>query len=164
MPAAEPRASVANADYIRALNFPETAEDREGFAALRRALKDRQAAQLIQAAQDVLTLLSQDAVYVDDLRPSLAPPDIWRAYAKDTRGSDIATLGGVGDHGSLALTASRMKQDPIFRDAAHHFLRLFDRGVTWFEPNASDAELQDLANTRSARAFLLLGRVAGSFD
>ncbi|HBS98673.1 hypothetical protein ACFSDD_05400 [Salipiger marinus] len=163
-PAEALRPPVANADYIRALNFPENAEDRDGFSALRRALKDRQAAQLIQAAQDVLTLLSQDGIYMDDLRPDMARPEIWRAFAKGTRGRAIAALGGVRDRSSLALTAGRMKQDPIFRDAAHHFLRLFDRGVARFEPNASDAELQDLANTRSSRAFMLLGRVAGTFD
>ena len=38
--------------FIRALNFPETAEDEAGFAALRRALQDRSAGQLITAAQD----------------------------------------------------------------------------------------------------------------
>ena len=36
-------------DLIRALNFPDTDKDVEGFAALRRALKDRTARQLIQA-------------------------------------------------------------------------------------------------------------------
>ncbi|EAU46904.1 hypothetical protein R2601_13819 [Salipiger bermudensis HTCC2601] len=82
---------VANADFIRALNFPETAEDEEGFAALRRALKDRQSAQLIQAAQDVLTLLSQDGIYMDDLRPDLARPELWRAFAEGTRGRAIAS-------------------------------------------------------------------------
>ncbi|MEM9581242.1 MAG: hypothetical protein AAF891_11195, partial [Pseudomonadota bacterium] len=46
-------------DFIRALNFPENADDKDGFDALRKALKDRKASQLIQAAQDVLTLLSQ---------------------------------------------------------------------------------------------------------
>ena len=112
----------------------------------------------------MLTLLSQDGIYMDDLRPDMARPEIWRAFAKGTRGRAIAALGGVRDRSSLALTAGRMKQDPIFRDAAHHFLRLFDRGVARFEPNASDAELQDLANTRSSRAFMLLGRVAGTFD
>lgn len=61
-------------DLIRALNFPETAEDEAGFAALRRAMKDRSASQLIQAAQDVLTLLSQDGIYMDDLRPDRARP------------------------------------------------------------------------------------------
>ncbi|WGW04835.1 hypothetical protein [Tropicibacter oceani] len=155
---------LSNADFIRALNFPETAEDKEGFNALRRALKDRAAAQLIQAAQDILTLLSQDGIYMDDLRPDLARPEVWRTFAKGTRGRAIAPLGGVRDRSSLALAAGRMKQDPIFRDAAHHFLRRFDRSFAGFEPNASDAEITEFAGTRSARAFMLLGRVAGTFD
>lgn len=163
-PAEALRPPLANADFIRALNFPETAEDEVGFAALRRALRDRQAAQLIQAAQDVLTLLSQDGIYMDDLRPDMARPEIWRSFAKGARGRSIAALGGVRDRSSLALTAGRMKQDPIFRDAAHHFLRLFDKGVARFEAEASDSDISDLANTRSSRAFMLLGRVAGTFD
>ncbi|MEL7093411.1 MAG: hypothetical protein AAFN94_16930, partial [Pseudomonadota bacterium] len=39
---------IDSQDFIRALNFPETAEDEDGFAALRRAMKDRETAQLIQ--------------------------------------------------------------------------------------------------------------------
>jgi len=152
------------ADFIRALNFPETADDEAGFAALRRALKDRQAAQLIQAAQDVLTLLSQDGIYMDDLRPDMARPEVWRRFAEGARGRTIAALGGVRDRSSLALAAGRMRQDPIFRDAAHHFLRRFDRTFQEFEPDASDAEISELGDTRTSRAFMLLGRVAGMFD
>ncbi|SNR34583.1 hypothetical protein [Puniceibacterium sediminis] len=155
---------ISNADLIRALNFPDTAEDQAGFTALRRALKDRQSAQLVQASQDVLTLLSQDGIYMDDLRPDMARPEIWRRFASGDRGRTIAALGGIRDRTSLALTSGRMKQDPIFRDAAHHFLRLFDKSFAKFEPGASDAEISDYANTRTARAFMLLGRVAGTFD
>lgn len=155
---------LSTEDLIRALHFPETAEDIEGFAALRRALKDRSAAQLIQAAQDVLTLLSHEGIYMDDLRPDMARPEIWRQFAHGARGRAVASLGGVRDRSSLALTAGRMKQDPIFRDAAHHFLRLFDRMFTTFEAQASDAEISALGETRTARAFMLLGRVAGTFD
>jgi len=155
---------LANSDFVRALHFPETADDQEGFAALRRALKDRPSAQLVQAAQDVLTLLSQDGIYMDDLRPDMARPEYWRRFAKGERGRTIAALGGVRDRSSLALAAGRMKQDPIFRDAAHHFLRLFDKGFAKFEETATDAEISDLAGTRSARAFMLLGRVTGTFD
>ncbi len=151
-------------DFIRALNFPETAEDEAGFAALRRALRDRRAAQLIQAAQDVLTLLSQDGIYMDDLRPDMARPDVWRQFAQGTRGRAVASLGGIRDRTSLALTSGRMKQDNIFRDAAHHFLRLFDKMIAEFEPLASDADLSALSETRTARAFMLLGRVAGAFN
>jgi len=151
-------------DFIRALNFPETAEDEEGFSALRRALKDRNASQLVQASQDVLTLLSQEGIYMDDLRPDRARPEIWRAFAEGARGRTIAALGGIRDRSSLALTNARMKQDPIFRDAAHHFLRRFDRTFAEFEKEATDGEISAFADTRTARAFMLLGRVAGTFD
>ncbi len=155
---------LAREDFIRALNFPETAEDTEGFSALRRALKDRPTAQIIQAAQDILTLLSQDGIYMDDLTPDRARPEIWRNFAQGARGRSVAALGGVRDRSSLALTAGRMKQDPIFRDAAHHFLRRFDRSFAAFEADADDADISALADTRTARAFMLLGRVAGTFD
>ncbi|UWR24087.1 hypothetical protein K3756_03600 [Sulfitobacter sp. S190] len=155
---------LAHDDLIRALNFPETAEDEQGFAALRRALKDRGAAQLIQAAQDVLTLLSQDGIYMDDLRPDRARAEVWRMFGQGARGRPIAPLGGIRDRSSLALTAGRMKQDPIFRDAAHHFLRRFDQLFSTFEADASDEEIARFSDTRTARAFMLLGRVAGTFD
>ena len=80
------------------------------------------------------------------------------------RGRAVAPLGGIRDRSSLALTAARMKQDPIFRDAAHHFLRKFDHTFAEFEAEASDAEISALGDTRTARAFMLLGRVAGTFD
>lgn len=157
-----PPLSVAN--FIRALQFPETPEDKEGFRALRLALEDRTSAKLIRAAQDVLTLLSQDGIYVDDLQPDLCHPEVWRRFAGGERGRSIAALGGIRDRASLTLTAARMKSDPVFRDAAHHFLRTFDKTFAAFEPNASDAELADLADTRTARAFMLFGRVTGTFD
>jgi len=163
-PAEELQPPLAQSDFIRALNFPETAEDKEGFAALRRALKNRSTAQLIQASQDVLTLLSQDGIYMDDLRPDMARPEVWRRFAAGERGRAVAVLGGVRDRSSLALAAARMKQDTIFRDAAHHFLRLFDRMFTQFADTATDAEISELSDTRTARAFMLLGRVAGTFD
>lgn len=155
---------LATADVIRALNFPETAQDKEGFAALRRALRDRQTGQFVTAAQDVLTLLSQEGIYMDDLRPDMARPEVWRRFAEGARGRSVAALGGVRDRAALSLTAARMKQDPIFRDAAHHFLRLFDRRFAEFAEQATDAEISAFSETRTARAFMLMGRVAGTFD
>ncbi len=151
-------------DLIRALNFPETAEDEEGFACLRRAMQDRNVAQLVTAAQDILTLLSQDGIYMDDLQPDRARPEIWRHFAQGARGRTIAPLGGIRDRSSLALSAGRMKQDTIFRDAAHHFLRKFDQLFSDIEKGLNDEEVSLFADTRTARAFMLLGRVAGTFD
>jgi hypothetical protein len=158
------QAPLERSDFIRALNFPDNPEDKIGFAALRRALKDRPTAQLIRASQDILTLMSHDGIYMDDLRPDMARPEVWRRFAGGERGRTIAALGGIRDRSSLALTAARMKQDTIFRDAAHHFLRRFDKMFTQFAETASDAEISELSETRTARAFMLLGRVAGTFD
>lgn len=152
------------ADFIKALNFPETAEDKEGFRALRRALSDRKVSQLVHAAQDVLTLLSQDGIYMDDLRPDRAKPEVWRRFATGERGHSVAPLGGVRDRSSLALASGRMKQDAVFRDAVHHFLRKFDKTFAEFEHTATDEEISALSDTRTARAFMLLGRVTGTFD
>lgn len=151
------------ADFIRALHFPETDSDDEGFAALRRALADHGTAELVRAAQTVLTVLAEEGIYMDDLRPDRARPEVWRAFALGARGAEIAPLGGVRDRSCLALSGGRMRADPAFRDAAHRFLRTFDRRFAVFEALASDAEIARLAETRSARAFMLLGRVTGMF-
>lgn len=155
---------ISRPDLVRALNFPDTETDEVGFAALRRALKDRTAKQLIQASQDVLTLMSQDGIYMDDLQPDRARAEIWRRFASGERGKTVAALGGVRDRSSLALTAGRMREDTIFRDAAHHFLRKYDQMLITFEIDASDEDIAALAETRTSRAFMLLGRVTGAFD
>jgi hypothetical protein len=112
----------------------------------------------------MLTLLSQDGIYMDDLRPDRARPEVWRRFAQGERGRAMASLGGVRDRSSLALTSGRMREDTIFRDAAHHFLRRFDQTLIAFEPDATDAEISAFSETRTARAFMLLGRVTGTFD
>ena len=83
---------LSRSDLVRALNFPDTDQDTEGFSALRRALKDRNVRQLVQAAQDILTLLSQDGMNMDDLRPDRARPEIWRRT-----GSVFACFDGCVD-------------------------------------------------------------------
>lgn len=163
-PAEDMRPPLSVADFIRALHFPENADDKDGFRALRLALEDRAVAKLVRAAQDVLTLLSQEGIYMDDLRPERSRPEVWRRFAAGERGRAVAALGGIRDRSSLALTAGRMREDPVFRDAAHHFLRAFDQTFQEFEKTASDAEVAELAETRTARAFMLFGRVTGVFD
>lgn len=163
-PAEALRPPLSVRDFIRALQFPENPDDKDGFRSLRAALEDREVARLIRAAQDVLTLLSQEGIYMDDLAPDRARPEVWRRFAAGERGREIASVGGVRDRSSLALTAGRMREDPVFRDAGHHFLRTFDRTFQAFEKNASDGDIADLADTRTARAFMLFGRVMGVFD
>lgn len=159
-----PEDALPAEDFIRALNFPENERDTEGFKVLRQALEHQKTAQLVTAAQDVLTLLSQDGIYMDDLSPHGSDPAVWRAFADGARGDKIAGLRTIQDRSSLALTLGRMKDDPVFRDAVHHFLRTFDQVFSPFASEATDLELTRFADTRTGRAFLLTGRAAGTFD
>ena len=151
-------------DFIGAMNFPQNEHDADGFGQLRRALADPKSAKLVRASQDVLTLLSNDGIYMDDLSPERSRPELWRKFADGQRGAAISGIGGIHDRSALALASGRMRADPIFRDAVHHFLRQFDRSFAQFCEYATDDDIIRLADTRTARAFMLLGRVTGTFD
>ena len=154
---------VAPTTLIRALDFPDGPEDRDGIEALRAALRDHDSARVLRAAQDVVTLLAGNDIYLDHLPPDPAPPAVWRRFAEGARGSAVAALGGIHDPTALGIVTQMLRSDEIFRDAAHHFLRHFDLALTRFLPQIEDAQLADLGQTRSARAFMLIGRAAGVF-
>ena len=78
---------------------------------------------------------------MDDLEPDRARPELWRRFAAGERGPAVGRVGGIRDRSSLALSAARMRADPVFRDAAHHFLRLFDGTLAEVAPDATDADL-----------------------
>lgn len=151
-------------DFIGALNFPEDENDVDGFRQLRRALADHESSKLVRSSQDVLTLLSQDGIYMDDLTPDRSRPELWRSFAAGDRGPAVAGIGAVHDRSSLALASGRMRSDAVFRDAVHHFLRQFDKTFAHFAEGATDQDITRLADTRTARCFMLLGRVTGTFD
>lgn len=155
--------AVSPETLIRALNFPDGPEDADAIAAMREALRDHDNSRLLRAAQDVVTLLAGQDLYMDDLPADPSNPSVWRRFAEGTRGSGVAALGGIHDEMALQIAADYLRGDEIFRDAAHHFLRQFDTAITRLVPELDDAEIEVLAETRSARAFMLLGRVAGIF-
>jgi hypothetical protein len=164
--AAEPAADARPdwAQLVRALDFPKTAEDREGFRALKAALRHPGLAQMLQAAEDVLNLLSQEGIFVDSLEMAPVDPVAWRQFMAGVRGAEVAGLGGIHDEKALEVARRLMGSDSIFRDTALFFQRRFDRVLGEFAKGASDAELADLAGTRSGRAFMLLVRLSGSLD
>jgi len=150
-------------DLLRALNFPRDEKDAEGFRALRLAKRDESTGQLLRAAEDILNLLAQEGIYMDDLRPEIAPAYDWRRFADGTRGSDVDTVGGINAPEAMERIKTREKSDQIFRDTSLYFLRRFDIMLKSFTKGASDAQIQLLADTRTGRAFMLLGRAAGMF-
>lgn len=150
-------------DLLRALDFPRDEMDAEGFRALRLAKRDEGTGQLLRAAEDILNLLAQEGIYMDDLRPEIAPAYDWRNFAEGTRGSDVDPVGGINAPEAMERIKTREEKDQIFRDSSLYFLRRFDILLKSFTAEASDAQIQLLADTRSGRAFMLLGRAAGMF-
>jgi hypothetical protein len=160
---AEP-AHLPWADLVRALDFPRDAEDGEGFRALKAALRHPALAQMLQAAEDVLNLLSQEGVYVDELAMDPVDPVAWRRFIAGIRGSEVAGVGGIRDPHALDVARRLTASDSIFRDSALFFRRRFDGVLAEFAAGAKDAELIELVGTRSGRAFMLLVRLNRSLD
>jgi len=150
-------------ELLHALNFPTDEKDKDGFRALRIAMGHRATSQCLRAAEDIMNLLSQDGIYTDDLSPEIAPAALWRQFADGKRGEEVAAVGGIHDPTAVSKVRSRMRSDPIFRDAALHFQRQFDTTLREFCTHGSDAQIEKLANTRTGRTFMLLGRVSGMF-
>ncbi|RJL18815.1 hypothetical protein [Paracoccus siganidrum] len=164
MPLDDPEpVSVPPSVLVRALNFPDGPEDTETVAALRAALQDHDNARVLRAAQDVITLLAGQDLYMDDLPPEPAPVAVWRRFAEGARGATVAQLGGIHEPVALEIATELLRGDEIFRDSAHHFLRHFDVMLTRSISQLDDDQIRFLSQTRSARAFMLLGRAAGIF-
>lgn len=148
-------------ELILALNFPDGPDDVAAIDALRVALTDPEAARAIRAAQDVITLLADHGLYMDDLDPRPAAPEVWRRFAAGARGPAVADLAGIGDDDLVAAADALLKGDEVFRDAAHHFLRQYDRMLTRVADALNDDGVAALADTRSGRAFVLLAQATG---
>lgn len=149
-------------DLIAALNFPDGPDDHVAIEALRRALADGETQRLIRAAQDVVTLLAGHGLYMDDLRAAPAPADIWRRLAEGQRGPALAEAAVVlpDDETRVALV-ELLRGEEVFRDAAHYFLRRWDRMLVREAPKMTDPQIERLAATRSGRAFAALAQATG---
>ena len=144
-----------------ALNFPDGPDDREAIRCLRLALADPGLARLIRAAQDVVTLLAGQGVYMDELRIPETDPMLWRRFAEGARGDAVAGLAVIEDENALETAGQMLRGDEVFRDVAHHFLRHFDRLLSRKAQDENPQVLAVLTETRSGRAFTLLAQATG---
>lgn len=153
--------ALTGPELFYALNFPDGPEDREAIRCLRLALSDPGMARLIRAAQDVVTLLAGQGVYMDELAMTQTDPALWRRFAEGARGAPVAGLAVIGDDNALGTAGAMLRGDEVFRDVAHHFLRHFDRLLSRKAQDSDPQLLAVLAETRSGRAFTLLAQVTG---
>lgn len=157
-----PPPPLTPAELFHALNFPDGPEDHEAIRCLRLGLAHPELARLIRAAQDVVTLLAAQGVYMDELTSGHpADPGLWQRFAAGERGAGVAALAGIEDRAALDSAAALMRDDPVFRDVAQHFLRHFDRLLAARAQDSDPQLLAMLAETRSGRAFVLLAQVSG---
>ena len=156
---------ISWANVVRALDFPRDEADEDGFAILRQVVADHDFASLLQAAEDTLTLLSEEGLFMEDLKPDHATLATWRAYADGARGERVMKIAGIDDEVALALARSKIRTDPVFRDASMHFLRRFDRLIVrMFKELGDDPMVLEVADSRTGRAFMIAARVMGVFD
>ncbi|MDO5528640.1 MAG: hypothetical protein Q4F71_04475 [Paracoccus sp. (in: a-proteobacteria)] len=148
---------------ILALNFPDGPDDHEAIAARRETMRDESYARLLRSAQDVVSLLADRGLFMDELSPDPVDVPAWRRFADGQRGQAVAGVGAIAEPDTIERAAQALRGDDVFRDAVHHFLRLFDRSTSSLIPELDDRAVGWLAETRSARAFMLMGRAAGLF-
>ncbi|MEF9605649.1 hypothetical protein O4J55_26295, partial [Paracoccus sp. PXZ] len=108
-------AELTATELFYALNFPDGPEDREAIRCLRLALADPGMARLIRAAQDVVTLLAGQGVYMDELAMPQTDPALWRRFAEGARGEAVAALAVIRDEAALASAGSMLRGDEVFR-------------------------------------------------
>jgi len=151
-------------DLIAALNFPDDVKDKDGFRALRRAMQERKLRNLLESAQKVMSLLTEDGIFMDDLNPDRPVSSAWRKFAEGQRGAEVTSVGGILDKAVLGIARARMKSDPNFRQDVLQFLQQFDQVLVEYEQRLQNHEITDLANTRTARCFMVMARISGAFD
>lgn len=167
-PAAAPGAGAAGAldwrKLVRAANFPDSEEDQETLEALYAVLTDKEAAELLQTAEDALSALADIGLFMEDMQPDHAPADRWRSFIVDRSMAGAMELGGVRDATAIEDVATALADKPDFEDVARRFVESYERILGRLFAEAGDAGLSiELANTRTGRAYMLVGRASGRF-
>ncbi len=148
---------------LKALNFPDDSEDEFGFKALRLANQNKTVAELLQASEDFLNLLAQDGIYLDDLHFDQPSVDAWRNFISRNKSSSGKKLHCVGIESHIDALYKRMKSDTVFKDTALILIRRFDQLLREKLPEATDQQVFSISNTRTGKAFLIIGKISEIF-
>ena len=118
---------------------------------------------MLQVSEDFLNLLAQDGIYLDDLK--IDPPSVtaWVNFIKNEQSGHGKRLScnGIDDH--IKKLKIRAKSDVIFRDTALMLMRRFDKLLRDNLKTADDHQIFKISDTRSGKAFLIVGKISDSF-
>ena len=153
------RMSLPLDTLIRALSFADHEDDTEGFEAIDRAMDNDATARLLEASQDVLHRLSTLDIFMDNLSLDIAQHEVWRFHAANASKSEIATLGAITETDVLERVANLLEQDGQFRESAQNLIDQVNDQMMDIIGDADADQVAAFANSRTIRAFILLGNI-----
>ncbi|MEM1298051.1 MAG: hypothetical protein AAGH68_02135 [Pseudomonadota bacterium] len=134
-------------------------------SAVRAAAGDPDLAILLRQTSALAKALAEDKVHLEDLTLEHAPASLWHRYGMGERGPEIAVLGEVSDDITTALVRARLRGDMEFRTLAIRFADAYGRVLSRAAADLGpDPKLVEMAETRTGRAFVLLGGMVGAFN
>ena len=148
---------------LKALHFPSDKNDTSGFVALNLARKNNSIFQLLRVSEDFLNLLAQDGIYLDDLKIEPPPVKAWLNFIDPEKKLCSRRLSCNGVDTQIKNLKVRIKSDTVFRDTALMLMRRFDKLLRDKLHSAEDHQIFQIANTRSGKAFLIVGRILDTF-
>lgn len=147
---------------VVAANFPENEEDKATLDALLEVIKDKQVADMLQSAEDVLSALADANLFMEDITPHHAPAERWRGYILDGDRRDLIDLGGVRDPHAIEEATNTLHEREGFERTALVFLDRYESLLErLFRESPSNKLAVEMADTRTGRAYMLLARVTG---
>ena len=148
---------------LKALHFPKDKNDLPGFSALDITRQNNTFSELLQVSEDFLNLIAQDGIYLDDLEIEPPPVEAWLNFISVDQNRNKKRLNCVGIDRQIKRLKSRIKLDAIFRDTSLMLMRRFDILLRDHLKLADDDQIFKIAETRSGKAFLIVGKLSDSF-
>lgn len=159
-PAPQAEAALSLHTVIRALSFANDDDDTEGFEAVDQAMDDERIAGILDASQRVLHRLAEIDIFMDNLTPDIATPEVWRLHAANAGDNEISMLGGIAETHVFEQVTRLLEQDPEFREQATLMMRRLNENMLHIIGAADDDQILQFARSRTVLAFILLGNVA----
>ncbi len=147
---------------IRAFNLPNDENDNEGYDAIEAAIKIDSIGTLLHNSHDILYTLADYDLIMDEMEIDLGLISTWRKFAADSAEGTVSSLGGTGTFVEIDKVSSIVAEKSDFEEIANSFNSQMVEFISLAIPQLKDDEIRDLAQTRTFRAFLLLGQIVSA--
>lgn len=155
---ASAESEFGEAEFLIALHFPKTAEDERGFGVMEQAYGFEPMVRPLDAAKELLTVLSHMKLYLEDLPDFRVGAAFW---GKLIAGQEPPLSGAEIDADIVARLSSHLKEDSELTRKAEAFHAAFRELLIEVADELTPKTLESLDQTRSGRAYLLIKAANG---